>query len=426
VSLLRGPDGVLHAAWHVRTGPNTDDLDHTAISPAGVVGATSPIVTGFATIENPALVPDPGGLRVFFGGIRSTNPGEPNQELNTATSTDNGASWNLQIGSVVPAGAQAYGSPVSAALLADGTPIETWAGSLGTWAHAGLDPATPNHDFQAPLGNYGYDTGIAAAGGRAVMAWYSNATGHLGVFAQDVAADGSPVGAAVNMPNTADMQVGMIGRTPIVARPGGGFYVAYATGYPTLNRIRLWPVGKASITTVAKTTANATASEAAAPDGRIWVVWTDQIKGEPHVFARRSNPDVTEFGAPIDAGRPTGGTSAYRLDASVAPAGLDVFGTFGIGTTPGVQTYYTRVLPGLTLKASPHKLHRGHPSTVTFTVRDAGDPVAGAKVSAGGQSDTTNSKGKTPLTLTGSGQSVTAHATHNGYTAGEVKLTVAR
>ena len=75
------------------------------------------------------------------------------------------------------------------------------------------------------------------------MAWYSNANGHLGVLAQDVAADGSPVGSAATMPGTSDMQVGMLGRTPLAARAGGGFYVAYATGYPTQNRVRVWRVG---------------------------------------------------------------------------------------------------------------------------------------------------------------------------------------
>ena len=119
-----------------------------------------------------------------------------------------------------------------------------WAGTLGTWTHAGLTPATPNFDHQAPLGNYGYDPGIAMdAGGKAMIAWYSNATGHLGPFAQGVNPDGSPLGSALNMPGTSNMNVGMLSRTPIVARAGGGFYVAYPTGYPTQDSVRVWAVG---------------------------------------------------------------------------------------------------------------------------------------------------------------------------------------
>ena len=164
VALLRTADGVLHVAWTHRTGPNSQDLLHTAISPNGAVGATSPIQTGWAVLENPALVAVPGGIRVFFGGIRTTNAGETNLDLNTAFSTTGGASWSLQIGSVIPPGTAAYASPVSAAVLPSGVPLEAWAGSLGTWVHAGLTPASANHNFQGPLGNYGYDPAIAANG----------------------------------------------------------------------------------------------------------------------------------------------------------------------------------------------------------------------------------------------------------------------
>ena len=32
-------------------------------------------------------------------------------------------------------------------------------------------------------------------------------------------------------------------RTPIVARAGGGVYVAYCSGYPTCTRVLVWKVG---------------------------------------------------------------------------------------------------------------------------------------------------------------------------------------
>jgi hypothetical protein len=67
VSLMRAGDGVLHVAWSSHPTPNTYDLFHTAISPAGTVGATSPIATGWAVIENPALVFDGTKLLAFVG-----------------------------------------------------------------------------------------------------------------------------------------------------------------------------------------------------------------------------------------------------------------------------------------------------------------------------------------------------------------------
>jgi hypothetical protein len=429
VGLLRTNDGALHVTWHRRTGPNTEDLLHTPISASGSLGTATPIQTGWAEIQNAALVPAPGGVRVFFGGIRTTNSEDPNRELNTSLSTDGGATWTLQPGSVVTSGQQAYGSPVSATALPDGTPLEAWAGTLGTWVHSGLSPASPNHDYQAPLGNYGYDSGIASSSaGRAVMAWYSSAAGHLGVYAQDVAADGSPVGSAVNMPGTSNMKIGMLGRTPIAVRPNGTFYVAYATGYPALKSVRLWRVGAAASTLIGKAgpTGNASATLAAAADGRLWVAWKAERGGKPLILARRSNKTASVFGAIVDAGSPKGAASGYRLDASAAGGALDLFGSFSLGTSSDAATFYRRVLAGLTLKAKPAKLHRGRATSVVFTVLDAGDPVPGAKVRAGGGSALTNGQGRATLKLVGHGKSLAATAGAPGHASASRRLKVVK
>jgi hypothetical protein len=424
VALLRAPNDVLHVAWRHRSGPNTDDLHHTTFV-NGRVGATTPIATGWAGIQNPALVLMPEGLRVFFGGMRTTDTSDPNRELNTALSANGGTSWAVQTGSIVPGGAQAYGSPVSAATLPGGTPLQAWAGTLGTWVHAGLSPATPNHEYQALFGNYGYDPGIAAnTAGQAFMAWYSNAMGNLGVHAQGVAADGSALGSALTMPGTGAMAVGMIGRTPIVARVGGGFYVAYATGYPVLNSIRLWRVGAPTTLLLARTGGNATATLAADGNGRLWVAWTNIVGASPRVLAARSNRAATKFGAVVDAGRPPGASSIYRLDASATPGALDVFANASIGINPGSETYATRVLPGLTLTADPTRLRRGRTRKVSFRVTDAGDPVAGARVRVRGRSGMTNARGRVMLDLVGRGRSLSARATKGGYTEAALTLRV--
>jgi hypothetical protein len=428
VSIARSADGTLHVAWHRPTGPSTEDLLHTAISARGKVGATTLVATGWASIEDPGLVVVPGGLRVFFGGIRTTNTSEPNQELNTALSVDAGASWALQTGSVVPRGAQAYGSTVSASTLPDGTTLQAWAGTLGTWVHGGLSPAAPNRDYQAPLGAYGYDPGIATdASGQTVMAWYSNAAGHLGVLAQPVASDGSPVGSATTMPGTNAMAVGVLARTPIVARRRGGFYVAYPTGHPTMNRIRVWRVGAGTAPIVARTSGqgNQPAAVAATADGRIWVAWADNVNGTPRVLARRSNRSGSRFGATVAAGRVRGSLSAYALDASAAPDGrLDLLAAFGIGTSPNAATYHRRIRPGLTVAARPARLRRGGRTDVRFTVTDAGDPVKGARVTAAGASGKTNGKGRVTLTLRGSGSRLAAKATRTGYVSASTRLRV--
>jgi hypothetical protein len=425
VGLTRTGDGVLHLAWSHPTGPNTEDLLHTTISRAGRIGATNPIQSGWTGFTNAALVVDPGGLRAFWGGFRSTDSADPQRETNTALSPDGGASWALQPGSVVPAGAQSYGSNTAATVRPDGTTLQAFAGTLGTWVHSGLSPATPNHDYQAPLGPYGYDPDLATdASGRTVMAWYSNASGHLGVHAQDVNADGSPVGAAVTMPGTDNMQVGMLARTPLAARAGGGFYVTYPTGYPTSNKVRVWRNGSGSAPLVASVKGSGSPAVAIAPagDGRLWVLWTKGF-GDPDVLARRSNKRATEFGAVVNAGHPSDAMQAYNLDASAAGGALDVLGNFNIGTSSSAVTSHRRILPGLTLRARPERLRRGESTGVRFTVLDAGEAVRGARVRAGGEAGTTDGKGRVTLSLT-SRRPVRAKATHAGYTAATKRLGV--
>lgn len=407
VALQRTVDGALHVAWKRRSGPNTEDLLHTTITADGKIGATVPIQSGWAGIQNPALTTVPGGIRAFWGGIRSTDSNDPNQDMNTALSTDGGRSWALQTGSVVPLGGQSYGSQVSAATPPNGIPVITWAGTLGTWTHVGLTPDTPNFNFQPPLGTYGYNPGIANDATGTMIAWYSNATGHLGPHVQGVAADGSPIGAATQMPGTSNMNVGMLSRTPIVARPGGGFYVAYPTGYPSQDAVRVWKVGTTRATLIDKTSTNSLTALSADPIGRLWIAWRDGT----HIYASRSNTAATKWGAVVDAGAPKNAASLYIVDASAANGGVDLFGNYGLGSESTTSTYHARIRPGLTLAASRSSLPSSS-TTVTFTVSDAGVAVKGAKVKAGGKTATTDSKGKARLTLRGS---ATVTATATGY-----------
>lgn len=409
VGLARTGEGVLHVAWH--KGP---DLLHTAISPDGRIGATTPIQSGWTGHQDAALTAVPGGLRAFWGAIRTTDTNDPNQDLNTAFSADGGASWQLTPGSIIPRGAQAYGSDASATTLPTGTTLQAWAGTLGTWVHAGLDPATPNTNFMAAIGNYGNYPGIASdASGRAMLAWFSSAAANRGVLAQGVNADGSPSGAVLAMPGSAVMEGGgTVSKTPIVARTSsGGFYVGYAIGYPSANQVRVWRVGASSAALLDRTDANSQVTLAAGPNGRIWAVWSDGTFGEPRVLAARSNPEATTFGAPVDAGSVKDAHSTYSVDASATAGALDILALFGTGAESGGSTYHARVEPGLTLKA------RKSGGRVTFTVTDAGDPVRGARVKAG-RSGRTNSKGRVTLPL----RRGTATATAGGYEKATVRV----
>jgi hypothetical protein len=422
VGFARTGDGVLHLAWSRPTGPNTEDLLHTVISRDGRVGATNPIQSGWTGFSNPALVVDPGGLRAFWGGFRSTDSSDPQREINTALSSDGGASWALMAGQVNPGGGQAYASPISATVRNDGTTVQAWSGTLGTWVHVGLNPdekVSPNHNYMEGR-QYGNDPNIVTdAAGRVWMAWYSNDRAGFGVLAQQVGAGGEPLGSPLTMPGTSAMNIGMIGRTPLVARAGGGVYTAYPTPQDQ-SQVRVWRVGAANAPIVARKSGSGPVAIAKADDGRLWVLWDDKGGLGATIHARRSNRGATRWGAEVSAGRPRGTLQSYRLDASAIGGAVDVLGVFNLGTSTNAATFHRRLLPGLTLTASPGRLRRGRPTEVRFTVRDAGDAVRGARVSAGGRSGTTDGRGRVELTLPG--RATRATATKTGYAEDTLRL----
>lgn len=352
IGKVRSPDGTLHVVWTRNTlGASTQDVLHAAVSASGVVGAPTVIASGFSSASNPAIVDTPGGgLEAFFGGIQCTSPGCP-EGLFTATSSDGGRTWTT------PASLldrdSAYASDLGAATLSDGTPFETWFATLGVFVHRGLDPASPDSEYQGAMGAgcCGYYSNFAADGaGHMQLAWDSNATGRLGVWSQAVdpatgAASGSPLlmPGSVTSYNGAPSQAQMLQRTPIVARAGqaGQFYVAYPGGYPETTKVLLWHVGSGDSTLIANAPgSHDEVSLAADGTGRLWVFWAHSVSGSPHVFARRVGSAGLE--APIDMGAPAGSESIYKLDGDVSPAGnpeaLALIG-FANGTH---GTYYAR------------------------------------------------------------------------------------
>jgi len=282
---------------------------------------------------------------------------------------------------------------VSAATLPDGTPLVSWGSATGVFVHRGLAPGAGDPDRQAPLGGCcGYDTGLAVDGasGAAFVAWYSNATGHAGVYVQGVDTGGPQLmpGQVKNGNSTQQLA-----RTPISGRPGRpGVYVAYPGGYPTADRVLLWKVGSSRSATLDKGGADHRGvTLAAAPDGRLWVLWGQRIGDRLRVFARRSNPGVSQFGAKVAVAPPPGGDQIWKLDASAQSGLVDVLGSF---TTPGsLATWHTQIQPGLTVEVARSK------RTVKVRVLDAGAHVGGAKVAIPGDTGTSGSDGRVTLTL---------------------------
>jgi hypothetical protein len=427
VGLAYNRDASTSVAWTRRTTPATQSLFVTRVDGAKV-GATTTVAADWATLANPSIVRGAltGVTRVFFGGLHTTDSSDPNNELNSAVSTDDGRTFAVDPASIVAPGTLSYGSPVSAAFNGAAGFQQAWASTLGLFTHAGLSaevgalphPSAPN----------AYDPGLAT-GSDMAMAWYSNNPGAPGVYAVRMSLDGTETSAPVRMPQTGGMTFGMSARTPITLRDGGAkaqdYYVAYPTGTSLLNKIRVWKVGSPSAVQVGRTSVNGYATVTVTPQGRLWVAWTDRIDGDAVVFARRSNPSVTRWGAVVEAGAPNGAQSAYAVDGmSDESSELDLYTSFSLGTSENTATWVRHVLPGLTLERVSGRLADDSSNTLTFKVTDAGDAVQGARVRLGGQSATTKQNGIARITLTGHGSSMTARATAARYVAAELALRV--
>jgi hypothetical protein len=431
-ALARTPDGTLHVVWRI-PGANNDTLVHDAVGPNGVVAPPNVITTGWAGIDSvPDLLATSSGLRVIFGGIRTTDEGEPNSNMSTATAPPSGATWDLQIGNIVT-GDAAYGSDVGAALLPDGTPIFAFGGTgSGVFTHRGLDPGTPNFQLQSQLGGccgYSPDVAVDQKTGATFAVWISNADTNEGVYAQSLdPSTGAPSGSVAKMPGSSTLFNGtqqtsqQLQRVPVVARTGGGVYVAYPGDYPVTKKVFLWRIADTKSAVLAFSDFDHVANLAADPEGRLWVVWAER-SSKPQVFARRSNKTATKFGPAVKISIPKGQESVYKIAGNAQSGPLDVVALLGSSTSTQAQ-WHTQILPGLGLSASPSKINGGKSTAVKFTVSDP-DPVKGAKVSAGGKSATTDSKGHVTIDLGPTkAKSIKATAKKAGYTSGTEKLKV--
>ena len=136
------------------------------VSPAGAVGSPVPAVSGWSSVDDPALVVSGGTLSAFFPGTPTLVTGNPQAGLDMATSTDGGASWTINPTAV--AVSDQAGVSVPAAAVAGGTLLQAWQGSAPdglTVVHSGLDPAVqPGAGYGA-----GGNQGLAAAADGTVM-----------------------------------------------------------------------------------------------------------------------------------------------------------------------------------------------------------------------------------------------------------------
>jgi hypothetical protein len=382
LGLARTAGGVLHVIWN--RGATPTSIFETRLSAAGKKLGTSTVATGWDGNAGLALLVMPDRtLRLFAAG--ATRPGSSAYGINTFTAPASGGSWSLQSGTFWGGAFANSSAVIGAALTKDGQPVTAWRG----FAAEGVPPSS------TPQNAYVTDqtaSHLATDGrsGAVVLAGVTIA-GKGGVFVQQIL-PGPGKRVVLPLPyGTNDWYSAVSGR---IGAPG--IYVAYAD----TRAVRLARYGGRTATVARGPYTSA--GVCAGPDGRLWVAWGNSNDG---LFVTRSNRAAGSFEPVQKLKLPPSSTGLTFVQCEGSTGPLDLFADAG-------GFWHAHLLAQFAVHAAVAHMKAG--AKVTVSVRDAGDPVAGAAVVVGGRHLRTGANGSVSLTLRRGGYSASASAP--GYT----------
>jgi hypothetical protein len=427
--LLRTGDGALHLIWRKRLSNGNLGYGWSTVSGAGKLLASGTALSNWVSMEgDPRLVPSGTGLRLIFIGGQDTNPSNffSRGALYTMTST-NGSSWTLVHGTISQHTVLNLG--LGAVNDAGGTPVAIFGLNNVLWFHRGVDPSAPAAAPDGTAGTGPVDTGLNGPAlvrdskGTVWAGWSDNGYWARPILPSAGTAKKAP-GSGTGSPDNSPRQ-----QVALAARAGGGVFLAYCAPVSSnpCGHIDLWRVGAARALTVpGSATGNGRlVALAAGPGGRLWVAWYDVVANVIH--AVRTNAAGSAFGT-LRTIKPPPATFIFNgLQGEGSKGPLDVVVNVLLNQ-PGnpIEFWHTQILPALKMTAKPASFSHTSATTVTFTVTDAGDGVAGATVSCLGKSGTTNGSGQVKLTF-GKGTQTGKHtctATMKGYLTAKTAITV--
>ena len=377
VGLLRTDDGVLHVLYVNNRANGTQALlqmAFTGTNPA-VPGTRSDPITVFTvspaanqSFNDRVDLASNGadGLRALFA---TTFPNGPLDGILSTSVSATGASWSSPVAASATAAGQR--SPVYAASgIGGGTDLQgvttgAWGDSApdgGGW-RVGLTTNGGDSHFPATLGDIDPDVATDTVSGETVIA----------VNHQDVGINlYSPTGADLGtVPQSAHAWTQQ--RTSVTGRVGAdGIYVGYGTGDNMFDaRPAIYRVGSSKFIFLKNQKDAAHVGLAAAPGGRLWIYWDREGK----LYASRTNPEVTKFGAIVKYSAPLGGDgSIHRLAGEGSLGSLDLMAL--IDLDGHLNWWLERLMPGLTVEVlGDGTVEAG--KKVKVKVTDAGDPVKG-------------------------------------------------
>lgn len=420
----------LHVAVREDETATTYRLLHRKISPAGNIGPRQTLAEGLEYLGYyPGMVSTGGALRILFGA-KDDADGLPNSTMRYVDSTDGGKTWSAPVQTNVTGGSAQDPSEMDATVEpVSGVSYQVWEGTLCICVQRGLGPQSTHTNFNDVGGNasnpsiaFDFETQ------KVWVSWLVFGNDLDGLYVREVdTATGEPVGASMLVPGSYDTYNGdrvinfQNGRVAMADRPTlwqrSALFLAYRKGYPTADRVNVWPIGAAEAVTVARTRGPVgEVAVAADPQGRRWVLWVSDGK----VFARRSNHQADIWGKTVKAKIPSDVVSTTTLQADAQASKVDVLAY--ASKVEGSGFFHTQLLPGIMFTASPSKF-RGR-QKVVFTTRDAGAALGGTKVTVGGKSCTTGGDGRCSITFGpySSSRTLKAKATHRGYKASSLTL----
>ena len=236
--------------------------------------------------------------------------------------------------------------------MKDFTPFETWHISGRTIAvHRGLDPKQANAHYDGGNLCCSVASNLAADAKTGVLtvAWCDDSDRANGVMVQTVnPVDGTSSGKRSMLAGSATPNEGRARRkcdanhrTAIVARHGGGVFVAAPAGYPKASSVLVWRLGTRNPLVLDRNAdEDGLVSLAADRFGRVWVAWYNS--GKQSIEIRHSDATGKAFGSPMSLPIPGNTSGIFDLALSPGASGVDVF-LFRIGLDATYAFFHTNV-----------------------------------------------------------------------------------
>jgi len=407
--LFRTGDGRLHVIWPSHDG-TVYSMHYSTVGGEEKLLATGTIVSKWAAVSmSPGLLPGAhGGLQLLMTGGNGVSGSPYNTgAIYVAKSNEAGKSWALVPGSMSHSGLVTL-SDAAAATESNGTPVAAWSEASSPGYPVGIDPTTPatSPDQHLGIGVSGgliNPTLVRAQTGAILAGWFNSSfNAKMGYWVAQIWPKQGPKIEAPGSHSTALNNNQPLQPVALVAHPGGGSYLAFCVTTKGLRcaHVALWRVGAAKTMTVPGTSSGQVilVAIAAGHGGHLWISWFNEQTNKISVV--RTNKAVTQFGQVRTISPPSPLFNFLRLFTVGGSGPLDIIALAQLNHLNTSPAYFdTQLFPALRIKASPSSVSNKRSTTITFTVDDSGDGVAGATVKFLGITAKTNSKGVVKFTV---------------------------